>query len=389
MKTNKQKVAKVFDAVGGVEHYLEQVLANISCHLFCLDRRGVFLWSTDDNARFLGFKSRNDLVGLSFTEVIQRIPWFTDNIAKWRQEHLEIITTGKPKLRVETGPFFSSTGEECYYLISRMPFIDNEGKTIGVTVVALDISDRKRSEKSQREQVVIERTSGFMQMLAGSIAHELRTPLAIISISADLLQTSQHFAVADSVEGSGLEKHLKSIKHAVKLSSYVIDNMLVMLKTLVLGMKTGDGFKKLSIADSVSQILQVYPFLDHERSLVKVEPYGGKNFFYQGDATLTQHILSNLIRNALIAIKEAGKGEIKIGFDADSKYNILKFTDTALGVAKERLSEIFGYFSSNKQVGAGLGLAFCKKVMKIYGGDIDCRSELGKYTEFSLKFPKS
>jgi two-component system, CAI-1 autoinducer sensor kinase/phosphatase CqsS len=98
--------------------------------------------------------------------------------------------------------------------------------------------------------------------------------------------------------------------------------------------------------------------------------------------------LSNLVRNSLHAIKEAEKGDIKISLGTNGSYNILKFTDTALGISAEELPDIFDQFASRKQLGSGLGLAFCKEVMQVYGGDISCSSKFGEYTEFVLRFPK-
>ena len=71
-------------------------------------------------------------------------------------------------------------------------------------------------------------------------------------------------------------------------------------------------------------------------------------------------------------------------------YNYLIVKDTATGIPKDFLPKIFDQFETKKSTsgGTGLGLAFCKMVMESYGGKIECNSELGKYTEFVLSFPK-
>lgn len=374
--------------VKNIQHYLENIIARLPGNVFWLNRDLVYLGCNDNGAKFLGLKSRKDIVGLTSKDFKKSVPWVTDCIDVWRADNLKVITTGIPMLNIESGPFVLSTGEELYYLTSRVPLFDDEGNIIGVTVVSMDISDRRKFEQLQKERGIMEKTSSFMRMLAGSIAHELRTPLAIISINADLLKTSPALSTADDNEKNKLEKCFKSIKHAIKLASHIIDNMLVVLKTLASGVQIKNSFKQLSMVESLQKILKIYPFLDHERSLITIDLDRTKDFFYQGDETLTQHILSNLISNSLHAIKEAEKGAIRISFNTDDKYNILKFTDTALGISEKELPEIFGQFASNKQLGAGLGLAFCKEVMQVYGGDINCKSRLGEYTEFTLKFPK-
>jgi len=63
--------------------------------------------------------------------------------------------------------------------------------------------------------------------------------------------------------------------------------------------------------------------------------------------------------------------------------------DTGPGIAPDAIPKLFdSFYTSGKQGGTGLGLAYCKRTMKALGGDIQCRSELGKYTAFVLFFPK-
>jgi len=157
---------------------------------------------------------------------------------------------------------------------------------------------------------------------------------------------------------------------------------------LYLGKQIKSDLKRLSIADDVEKILQKYPFLEHEKSLVGVEFNEIKDFFYHGDEMLTQYVLSNLIGNALYAIRDAERGKIKISLDVGVNCNVLRFTDTALGISKKELPGIFERVMSKKQDEVGFGLAFCKMVMQIYGGDISCKSKFGEYTEFTLSFPK-
>jgi CheY-like chemotaxis protein len=62
--------------------------------------------------------------------------------------------------------------------------------------------------------------------------------------------------------------------------------------------------------------------------------------------------------------------------------------DTGPGIAQERIANLFEEFHSfGKTEGTGLGLAFCRRVMHVFGGDIACHSVYGKFTEFTLTFP--
>jgi signal transduction histidine kinase len=79
---------------------------------------------------------------------------------------------------------------------------------------------------------------------------------------------------------------------------------------------------------------------------------------------LTKHILFNLIKNALQAIKEIGQGEVYISLKHDKKFNYLIFKDTASEITAKVCETLFQQYSSDSGDGAGLGLAFCKMVMQ-------------------------
>ncbi len=70
-------------------------------------------------------------------------------------------------------------------------------------------------------------------------------------------------------------------------------------------------------------------------------------------------------------------------------FNRLRFTDTGTGIAPDVLPHVFDEFYSGKPKGhgTGMGLPFCRRVMTGLGGDIQCRSRPGEFTEILLRFP--
>ena len=65
----------------------------------------------------------------------------------------------------------------------------------------------------EKEKDVAEKASRLMKMLAGSIAHEIRTPLAIIGINLDLLAMDPNFIAYKKQENISIEKYIKNIKY--------------------------------------------------------------------------------------------------------------------------------------------------------------------------------
>lgn len=221
--------------------------------------------------------------------------------------------------------------------------------------------------------------------LSGSIIHELKNYLAVVNICAELSESKLKDISNICTELS--EENLKNIRQKVKEADYFIANLQLQMKSIIAGKPNTEGFRSYSITKNIKEALEQYSLRAGERELIIIKASAG--FTYMGNPVLTNHILYNLIKNSLRAIKNADKGEITITLEPGEKFNRLIFKDTATGISKEVLPKLFGLFESQStsQGGTGIGLAFCKLIMQSYGGDISCDSARGRYTEFILSFP--
>lgn len=239
-----------------------------------------------------------------------------------------------------------------------------------------------------------------MLATAGSIAHELRTPLLSIRAGAagianylpSLLQAyqlaRQHQLPVPALRSAhlnALEGVVDRIDHEANHANAIIDMLLVSVR------EQGGSHQPLtrcSIVQCVDMALARYPFSAQERALVTW--HQGQDFSFQGVELLTVHVLFNLLKNALRHIALADKGHIAIHLETSTTSNRLIFRDTGAGIPPEALAHIFMrfYSSSNDRVlGTGIGLAFCRDVMESFGGTIHCNSTHGEYCEFVLTFP--
>jgi CheY-like chemotaxis protein len=111
-----------------------------------------------------------------------------------------------------------------------------------------------------------------------------------------------------------------------------------------------------------------------------------EDFTFRGDETAFVLILFNLLKNALYYVPSHPHATVTITID---QHRIL-VRDTGPGIAAERIGQLFEEFQSvGKSQGTGLGLAFCRRAMQAFGGDIGCTSTLGQCTEFALTFPRA
>ena len=142
----------------------------------------------------------------------------------------------------------------------------------------------------------------------------------------------------------------------------------------------------LSISKCIENTLQTYPFMHNEKHLVDWKK--GADFKVQANHELLQHVLLNLLKNALYQIHAVNKGEITIWLSQIPTANRVHVKDTASGISKNDLPYIFDKFYTQTRHGTGIGLAFCKMVMEEFAGTITCESVCGEYAEFILEFPR-
>ena len=237
-----------------------------------------------------------------------------------------------------------------------------------------------------------------MSVAAGMIAHELRTPLLGIKSGAQALERylpilfeAYTKAVAQKLIKSKIRsRHLYSLEQITsRISSEIYyANTIIDILLIKAGRESNLErcvLEKCKIEDSLTSAIKRYPFSSsQERGLIS---WKGQ-FEYLGSNLLMEHVLFNLIKNALYFIATMQKGEIKIWTEEHAKVNQLHFKDTAKGIAQEEVSKLFSHFHSTTFMGTGIGLSFCKLVMQRFGGDIRCHSKEGEYTEFVLSFPK-
>lgn len=232
---------------------------------------------------------------------------------------------------------------------------------------------------------------------AGMIAHELRTPLLGIKSGAQALiqylpgliqgyQLAKDQGLIASPLRDGRLMQLNGINdriiNEIDYANAIIEMLLV---------KAGrENFLKncpleiCSILECTNEGIARYPFqsANDRRFITHLN-----DFQFKGSNLLMQHVLFNLIKNALYVIATAQRGEIYIWTELGERFNYLYFKDTAIGLSKQQSAQLFINFYTTTFMGTGIGLPFCKLVMNGFGGNITCEAREGEYTQFKLSFP--
>jgi signal transduction histidine kinase len=117
---------------------------------------------------------------------------------------------------------------------------------------------------------------------------------------------------------------------------------------------------------------------------VSVEP---ENLFVLADKTMIEQVLINLIKNAIQAFDDQPDKKLELSAHSTEKGRaVISVKDNGFGIDAEAQEKIFIPFFSTKKTGSGIGLSLSKQIMRQHEGRITVKSELGKGTEFLLRF---
>ena len=224
-----------------------------------------------------------------------------------------------------------------------------------------------------------------LQALAGSIAHEMRNPLGqvkhALSLSAELLPQAQDGSASllQPEQLRGLHHHLAQGQVAIQRGLQVID---MTLDEVSFRPMDAAKFVPLSAGKTAEKALNEYGFESaaerHRVHLVRVQ-----DFAFHGNETALVFVLFNLMRNALYYFKQYPQASLTITIERPC----IRVKDTGPGIPAEVRARLFEAFqTAGKADGTGLGLAYCQRVMRAFGGRIACDSVPGQYTEFTLQF---
>ncbi|WP_310118591.1 ATP-binding response regulator [Paraburkholderia terricola] len=226
-----------------------------------------------------------------------------------------------------------------------------------------------------------------LQTLAGSIAHEMRNPLSQLRHVLDRVEEalpaatgSNHSPVSSQDNAAALYRHLAhgqlSIERGLRIIAMTLDE--VSAKPI-----RSDHLTYLSAAATTRKALDEYGFGDdNERRKVRLVVL--EDFTFKVDETVYLFTLFNLIKNALHHIATHPTATLTLTVDRQT----VMVRDTGPGISPEIMPHLFEPFrTAGNSAGTGLGLAYCQRAMRAFGGSIGCRSEVGEFTEFTLRFP--
>lgn len=232
---------------------------------------------------------------------------------------------------------------------------------------------------SQYEAEIKELRAQYNELaeLAGSLAHEIKTPLSVISLNVALM--AEDFEDAESVEEKRTQQKLQELNKQCNRLNELVQDFLRYCRPGNIDLHIG------SLNLEVESALDFFSVLAEENGIEVIRHLDPDLPSVMLDRQLIQIALHNLIKNSMEAMRDGGQFLVRTRTTRNGV--ALDFIDNGCGMDDNTLVKIFTPFYTRKEGGSGLGLPTAKRVIDAHGGTISVQSELGLGTQFTVEFP--
>ena len=250
------------------------------------------------------------------------------------------------------------------------PLVTKDQEQIGRLIIFDDVTERAELE----QRLVQTDKLSSIGLLAAGVAHEVNTPLAVISSYAQML-TKQ--ISGDDPKSKLLDKIAKQTFRA----SEIVNSLLNFSRT------SKTEFEEVDLNRSIRETLSL---IEHqlEKAGVRIEfqPEPGLPPI-KGNNGKLQQVFLNLFLNARDAME--GGGILQVATTTSDSHARVTVSDSGKGIEPENMSRIYDPFFTTKGMkkGTGLGLAVTYGIVREHGGHIEAESKPGQGSTFSLEFP--
>ena len=303
------------------------------------------------------------------------------------QEHQQLLSQIADDEILELEVRIKDKEDNWHWIYSRYTIFkrDIDGIATEVLIISQDITERKELEiialdnehlktqfhKEQEQTAVIQR-------IISTLSHDMRTPLAVISMSRDML--AQYY---DRLSEDRRKEKFDTISHQIQFALRLLDD------TVEVARGQHKFNPRLINLAKLCEISLEEAHLPNNINYQLIFKNVGNVAVVLIDETLVSRILLNLLSNAIKYSPNGG--EIRIELDYYETGIMLKVSDQGIGIDPDNLPRIFDLLYRANNVsdikGTGLGLNIVHDCVERHGGIINVQSELGKGSTFTVKLP--
>jgi len=301
-------------------------------------------------------------MGITLMFVLGSILWMTSS---WIRIPLSKVISAMRRL-----------GEGDFEVKVQLTSKDELGRVARIFNSMVETLKKNREDLEILHQRELERTQRMATLgeLAEAIAHEIRNPLAGVSASLKIIR-----------EGLAKDDPQTKIFDEIHFQTDRIEKVVSNL--LQLARKSTPQFSFFHTHRIIEKALHLFSFQFEDR-WIRIERELQSNLpQIYADPDQIQHVVMNLILNAIQSMPEGGKLRFKTFRGADDGMVHLIIADTGKGISDEIFPKIFKPFYSTKAKGAGLGLAIVEKIVHEHGGKVAISSKVGIGTTVEISLP--
>ena len=267
--------------------------------------------------------------------------------------------------------------DKCWFRVFSAAFAWIDGQ-IAHVITSVDINHQKTIEEELRvAKEKAENLDRLKSAFLANMSHEIRTPLnAIVGFASLLVESDDKKERQDYVDIMQENTDL-----LLQLISDILDLSKIEAGTLDFTMD------HLDIKSFCEDIMRNYDIKEDKPVPVLLAPDLPEYYIYTDKKRLMQ-VITNFINNAL---KFTNEGQIMLEYRHKAESNEIEFavTDTGMGIAPDKVDQVFDRFVklNSFSKGTGLGLSICRSIIEHLGGTIGAESEIGVGSRFWFTHP--
>ena len=347
-----------------LKEFNENIVESINVGIFAVDlEERIESWNAQMEVMYA--LPRSEAVRRSLQEILP--PVFVSEFARLKDEP---GVHNLYKFRLPT-----RTGETRIVNLAIAPLVSRSFDVLGRIILVDDITERIELE---RQLAQADKLSSI-GLLAAGVAHEVNTPLAVISSYTQMLAKQVR---SDERVAALLDK----ITQQTFRASEIVNGLLNFSRT------SGAEFKELNLNDVISDTLKLLEHQFHTAQVQLETSLDGDLPLILGNPGKLQQVFLNLFLNAKDAMD--GGGTLRVTTLVNGQVAV-EVSDTGSGIASEHMQRIYDPFFTTKGTaregqrrGTGLGLAVTYGIIQEHAGKIHVESQVGSGTTFHLEFPK-
>jgi len=253
------------------------------------------------------------------------------------------------------------------YSFRGRPMFGTSGVPMGYLLLVEDVT-----QTIERERLV------NWASVAHHIAHEMKTPLGTVSITAETLY--------DQLNSNGADRDLlRSTSRIVRQSERlreIVEDLLTIARTESLKKVRADLC--LALSSLAHDCADFIPATIELKLQLPAEPLHS-----MVDISQLTVAIRNIIDNAWQAIGSRDGGCICLSVEAVDAHVVISIQDNGIGMSRETMTKLFQPFYTEREGGSGIGTVIIKRVIEAHGGTIQVDSEIGVGTTFTLRLPRN